>query len=90
MCFCYPITYLYILTYIKKGVTVTLDDNNNNTQYSAKYGIVTFSLGVLQSDIVEFGMIFMLVQIKVFSLISFLAQFSPEITILENRCFISF
>ena len=34
-----------------KGVTVTLD---NNDQYHAKYGIVTFSLGVLQSDIVQF------------------------------------
>lgn len=29
-------------------------DDEENTQYSAKYGIVTFSLGVLQSDIVEF------------------------------------
>eukprot|EP01084_Bolivina_argentea_P061748 112886_1 len=49
-----PIT---TINYNENGVTVTVDpnDNNtNNTQYSAKYGIVTFPLGVLQSDIVEF------------------------------------
>eukprot|EP01084_Bolivina_argentea_P118595 210384_1 len=39
------------IQYNENGVTVTLE---NTTEYSAKYGIVTFSLGVLQSDIVEF------------------------------------
>eukprot|EP01084_Bolivina_argentea_P061741 112874_1 len=42
------------IEYDINGVTVTLDETNNNTNYSAKYGIVTFSIGVLQSDIVEF------------------------------------
>eukprot|EP01084_Bolivina_argentea_P061742 112875_1 len=46
-----PIT---AIEYDENGVTVTLDNDNNNMQYSAKYGIVTFSIGVLQSDIVEF------------------------------------
>eukprot|EP01084_Bolivina_argentea_P067978 123713_1 len=41
------------IEYNSDGVTVTLDNINNG--YTAKYGIVTFSLGVLQSEIVEFS-----------------------------------
>eukprot|EP01084_Bolivina_argentea_P238374 400485_1 len=43
-----PIT---TIQYNENGVIVRLE---NTSEYSAKYGIVTFPLGVLQSDIVQF------------------------------------
>ena len=39
------------IEYDENGVNVYTNDGN---EYTAKYGLVTFSLGVLQSDVVEF------------------------------------